>query len=60
MRHIFEGHWLYLAHGSQIADKNDYYDGRSDNRSHRQQPRRQNPHQLALPVRRGMGEGGGH
>jgi benzoate/toluate 1,2-dioxygenase alpha subunit len=25
MRHIFEGNWIYLAHESQIAEKNDYY-----------------------------------
>ena len=25
MKHIFEGNWIYLAHESQIAEKNDYY-----------------------------------
>jgi len=25
MKHIFEGNWLYLAHESQIPEKNDYY-----------------------------------
>ncbi|MDC6690215.1 Rieske 2Fe-2S domain-containing protein, partial [Leclercia adecarboxylata] len=25
MNHIFEGNWLYLAHESQIPEKNDYY-----------------------------------
>ncbi|HBX54999.1 benzoate 1,2-dioxygenase large subunit [Pseudomonas sp. UBA2684] len=25
MQHIFEGNWLYLAHESQIPEKNDYY-----------------------------------
>lgn len=24
MKHIFEGNWLYLAHESQIPQKNDY------------------------------------
>jgi benzoate/toluate 1,2-dioxygenase alpha subunit len=25
MKHIFEGNWIYLAHESQIPEKNDYY-----------------------------------
>jgi benzoate/toluate 1,2-dioxygenase alpha subunit len=25
MRHIFEGNWIYLAHESQIPNKNDYF-----------------------------------
>jgi benzoate/toluate 1,2-dioxygenase subunit alpha len=25
MKYIFEGNWIYLAHESQIANKNDYY-----------------------------------
>ena len=25
MKHIFEGNWVYLAHESQIPNKNDYY-----------------------------------
>ena len=25
MKHIFEGNWIYLAHESQIPNKNDYY-----------------------------------
>ncbi|UFN48647.1 benzoate 1,2-dioxygenase large subunit [Roseomonas sp. OT10] len=25
MKHIFEGNWIYLAHESQIAGKNDYF-----------------------------------
>ncbi len=25
MRHIFEGNWIYLAHESQIPEKNDYF-----------------------------------
>ena len=25
MKHIFEGNWLYLAHESQIPNKNDFY-----------------------------------
>jgi len=25
MKHIFEGNWIYLAHDSQIPEKNDYY-----------------------------------
>ena len=25
MKHIFEGNWIYLAHESQIATKNDYF-----------------------------------
>ena len=25
MQHIFEGNWIYLAHESQIPEKNDYY-----------------------------------
>ena len=25
IKHIFEGNWVYLAHESQIAEKNDYY-----------------------------------
>ncbi|CAO3440969.1 Rieske 2Fe-2S domain-containing protein [Azospirillum endophyticum] len=25
MKHIFEGNWVYLAHESQIPEKNDYY-----------------------------------
>ena len=25
MKHIFEGNWIYLAHESQIPNKNDYF-----------------------------------
>jgi len=25
MKHIFEGNWVYLAHESQIPNKNDYF-----------------------------------
>lgn len=25
MKHIFEGNWIYLAHESQLPEKNDYY-----------------------------------
>lgn len=25
MKHIFEGNWIYLAHESQIPEKNEYY-----------------------------------
>jgi hypothetical protein len=25
MRHIFEGNWIYLAHESQIPNRNDYF-----------------------------------
>ena len=25
MKHIFEGNWIYMAHESQIPEKNDYY-----------------------------------
>lgn len=25
MKHIFEGNWVYLAHESQVAEKNDYF-----------------------------------
>jgi benzoate/toluate 1,2-dioxygenase alpha subunit len=25
MKHLFEGNWVYLAHESQIANKNDYF-----------------------------------
>src|SRR5208337_725143 len=25
IKHIFEGNWIYLAHESQIPDKNDYF-----------------------------------
>ena len=25
MQHIFEGNWIYLAHESQIPNKNDYF-----------------------------------
>jgi benzoate/toluate 1,2-dioxygenase alpha subunit len=25
MKYIFEGNWIYLAHESQIPNKNDYY-----------------------------------
>ena len=25
MRHIFEGNWIYMAHESQIPNKNDYF-----------------------------------
>src|SRR3712207_8776946 len=27
MKHIFEGNWIYLAHESQIPNKNDYFTG---------------------------------
>jgi benzoate/toluate 1,2-dioxygenase alpha subunit len=25
MKHIFEGNWIYLAHESQVPNKNDYF-----------------------------------
>ena len=25
MKHIFEGNWIFLAHESQISNKNDYF-----------------------------------
>src|SRR3982074_3372790 len=25
MKHLFEGNWIYLAHESQIPNKNDYF-----------------------------------
>ena len=25
MKHIFEGNWIYMAHESQIPNKNDYF-----------------------------------
>ena len=56
MKHIFEGNWIYLAHESQIPNKNDYLQTYIRPPAHHHRPQRawrvERVHQCLCPSRR--------